>query len=89
MIKRHRLPERRVHGWHYHYPNGHHSRRFGVGLVLPAIFITSAYYYTGYAALGLAAPPPHYNWVRYGPDLLLVETRTDTTKDVRYGVFEE
>ena len=55
---------------------------------MPRPFLTSAYYYTGYAALGLAAPHAGYHWVRYGPDLLLVQAATGRVTDVRYGVFE-
>jgi Ni/Co efflux regulator RcnB len=33
------------------------------------------------------APPANYQWVRYGPDLLLVNTLTGEVTDVRYGVF--
>ena len=32
-------------------------------------------------------PPAHYQWARYGPDLLLVNTLTGQVTDVRYGVF--
>jgi Ni/Co efflux regulator RcnB len=28
-----------------------------------------------------------YQWVRYGPDLLLVDIATGQVVDVRYGVF--
>ncbi len=56
--------------------------------MLPGAFLTGAYYYTGYGALGLPAPPGGQQWVRYGDDLLLVEIGTGRVIDVRYGVFD-
>ena len=37
--------------------------------------------------MGLEPPPPGYRWVRYGPDLLLVNVRTRRVADVIYGAF--
>ncbi|BBC99179.1 hypothetical protein YGS_C1P0435 [Sphingobium sp. YG1] len=55
--------------------------------MLPSIFLSSRYYYEDYRTLGVGAPPPGYRWVRYGPDLLLVRTRTRKVVDVIYGAF--
>jgi Ni/Co efflux regulator RcnB len=54
---------------------------------LPHLFLSSRYYYDQYWNLGVGAPPPGYRWVRYGPDLLLVSTRTGRISDVIYGAF--
>jgi len=54
---------------------------------LPSLFLTSAYIYQDYWHLGIGAPPPGYYWVRYGPDLLLVDRRTRRIADVIYGAF--
>jgi Ni/Co efflux regulator RcnB len=54
---------------------------------MPAVFLTSTYIYTNYYALGLGAPPAGYYWVRYGPDLLLVQSGTRRVVDVIYGAF--
>jgi Ni/Co efflux regulator RcnB len=54
---------------------------------MPGAFLASTYYYSGWAGLGLTAPPANYQWVRYGPDLYLVNTLTGAVTDVRYGVF--
>jgi Ni/Co efflux regulator RcnB len=51
------------------------------------VFLSSAYYFTNYAALGLDPPPFGYQWVRYGPDVLLVNVRTGQVMDVEYNVF--
>jgi hypothetical protein len=71
------------------YPPGWAYRRWAVGAVLPALFLTSAYYYSGYAAMGLPPPAAGHQWVRYGPDLLLVDTRTGAVIHTASGVFQE
>jgi Ni/Co efflux regulator RcnB len=37
--------------------------------------------------MGLSGPPYGYRWVRYGPDLLLVEVATGRIVDVIQGAF--
>ena len=75
-------------GWGgYRYPGGYGYRRWAPGLFLPALFFSSAYYFTDYGTVGLYAPPYGYHWIRYGPDLLLVQNGTRRIVDVRYGVF--
>jgi Ni/Co efflux regulator RcnB len=76
-----------IHGPAFHYPPGFGYRRWSTGLILPPIFLASPYYYDGYAPLGLGPPPPGYRWVRYGPDLLLVNVATGRIADVVDGVF--
>lgn len=71
----------------YRYPHGYAYRRWHVGAVLPHILFGSAYYFNDYRLFGLYAPPLHYRWVRYGPDLILVNTRNGHVRDVYYGVF--
>ncbi|HEX7858295.1 MAG TPA: RcnB family protein [Sphingobium sp.] len=78
---------RPVHGPSFRYPHGYRYRRWSVGLLLPSLFLSSAYIYSNYAALGIGAPPPGHYWVRYGPDLLLVERRSRRIVDVIYGAF--
>ncbi|WP_293883282.1 RcnB family protein, partial [Sphingomonas sp.] len=64
---------RPIHGPSFRYPHGYRYRRWTVGLLLPSLFLSTTYYYNNYAALGVGPPPPGYRWVRYGPDLLLVQ----------------
>jgi Ni/Co efflux regulator RcnB len=78
---------RPIHGPSYRYPHGYRYRRWTIGLFLPSIFLSSSYYYDDWAPLGVGAPPPGYRWVRYGPDLLLVQRRTGRIVDVIYGAF--
>jgi Ni/Co efflux regulator RcnB len=77
----------RVHARAFHYPRGYHYRRWSDGSFLPRIFLSSAYYYTNWYDLGFGPPPPGYQWVRYGPDLLLVNVYTGRIRDVAYNVF--
>jgi Ni/Co efflux regulator RcnB len=81
-------------GWHhairgsaFRYPPGFSYRVWATGAILPSIFLTSAYFYDDYAPLGLAPPPAGYRWVRYGPDLLMVNIYTGRVADVVDGVF--
>ncbi len=78
---------RPIHGPGFRYPHGYRYRRWTIGLLLPAIFLSSRYYYDNYAYLGVGSPPYGYRWVRYGPDLLLVNIRTRKVADVIYGAF--
>ena len=77
----------RVHVAPFVYPAGWNYRRWAVGAILPPLFLVSAYYYADWAVLGLAAPEPGFQWVRYGPDLVLVNVTTGQIVDVVYGAF--
>jgi Ni/Co efflux regulator RcnB len=78
---------RPVHGNPFRYPRGYAYRRWTIGLLLPSLFLSSSYYYSDYNTLGVGPPPLGYRWVRYGPDLLMVSTRTGRIADVIYGAF--
>lgn len=77
----------RVHIAPFIYPHGWAYRQWAVGAILPPLFLDRVYWYANWAALGLPPPQPGYEWVRYGPDLLLVEIGTGHVVDVAYGVF--
>jgi Ni/Co efflux regulator RcnB len=84
----HRPPTyHRIRGTVFHYPRGYSYRRWVIGALLPRIFLSNYYYWTDWRALGLLPPPPGYVWVRYGPDLLLVNRFTGRIADVIYGAF--
>lgn len=72
-------------GWSY--PRGYKYRRWVIGVILPRLFLSNRYYFNDYYRLGIGAPPPGYRWVRYGPDLLLVGTRTGRIYDVIRHAF--
>jgi hypothetical protein len=77
----------RVHLSPFVYPHGWGYRRWGVGMVLPPLFLAPAYYYADWGGMGLPPPDPGFQWVRYGPDLLLVNISTGAVVDVIYGAF--
>ncbi len=78
----------RVHRDPFIYPQGYGYRRWEVGAALPPIFLTPDYYYPEWAALGLEPPPPGCQWVRYGPDLILVDMSSGQVIDTAYDVFD-
>jgi hypothetical protein len=80
-------PINRIHLAPFVYPHGWGYRRWAIGGVLPPLFLAPAYFYADWAAFGLAPPQPGFQWVRYGPDLLLVNVTTGQIVDVVYGVF--
>jgi Ni/Co efflux regulator RcnB len=70
------------------YPHGYGYRLWAVGAVLPAVFWSSpTYYYTDYDAMGLPPPDPGFQYVEYGPDLLLVNVATGEIVQVFPGAF--
>jgi Ni/Co efflux regulator RcnB len=77
----------RIQAQAFSYPRGYRYRRFRNGSILPRLFLSSLYFWTDWAALGVGPPPPGYVWVRYGPDLLLVNRYTGRIADVIYGAF--
>jgi Ni/Co efflux regulator RcnB len=77
----------RIRATTFRYPRGYSYRHWSVGSVLPRLFLSSGYFWNDYAALGLGAPPPGYVWVRYGPDLLLVNRYNGRIADVIPGAF--
>jgi Ni/Co efflux regulator RcnB len=79
----------RVHIRPFIYPPGYGYRRWDVGAALPPVFLLQDYWYGDWDALGLDPPPPGYEWVRYGPDLLLVDVTTAQVAEVAYDVFYE
>jgi Ni/Co efflux regulator RcnB len=77
----------RVHAPRFHYPRGYGYRRWGVGARLPWLFLTPTFFFTDYSAFGFPPPPYGEEWVRYGPDLLLVDLDTGEVVYVIYGAF--
>ena len=69
------------------YPRGYGYRHWSVGQRLPATFLAAQFFHDNVAPLGLEIPPPGYRWVRYGPDLILVNLATGDVEEVAYGVF--
>ena len=57
---------------HYYWPQGYGYMRYSIGDSLPQQFWLQQYFINDFADYGLQPPPPGYQWVRYGPDLMLV-----------------
>ncbi|MGH7072809.1 MAG: RcnB family protein [Stellaceae bacterium] len=77
----------RLHARSFHYPHGWHYRRWHVGSTFPLMFLNPTYYFTNYGAFGLRPPPPGFVWVRFGPDLVMVNLATRAVVNVIPGVF--
>jgi hypothetical protein len=71
------------------YPPGYAYRLWAVGAVLPPLFwaANSPYFYAGWADMGLPPPDPGFQYVQYGPDLLLVNVATGEVVQVFPGAF--
>jgi Ni/Co efflux regulator RcnB len=70
------------------YPQGYGYRLWAVGAVLPPLFWQRPdYYYNGWADMGLPPPDPGFQYVEYGPDLLLVNVSTGEVVQVFPGAF--
>jgi Ni/Co efflux regulator RcnB len=78
---------RAYHVGPYHPPQGSSDRRWGYGEILPRAFWAPEYYLSDYWLFGLEVPPVGYEWVRNGPDALLIDTSTGEILQVQYGVF--
>jgi Ni/Co efflux regulator RcnB len=77
---------------HYHFgvynaPPGYVYRRWTFGEQLPSIYFAQQFWITNYLNFGLVAPPGGYEWVRYGPDALLIDVNTGQIIQVEYGLF--
>lgn len=71
------------------YPPGYAYRSWAVGAILPPLFWrSSTYYYPAWAEMGLPPPEPGYQYVQYGPDLLLVNVTNGEVVQAFPGAFE-
>lgn len=62
-------------------------RTWAYGDILPGPFWAQRYWIGDYWLFGLDIPPVGFEWVRYGPDALLIDTATGTVEQVVYGLF--
>jgi len=77
----------RIHGDRYRWPHGGAYRRWEIGRRLPREYWLHEYF-VDYELYGLEMPPPGYQWVRYGPDLLLISLATGAIAQSIYGAYE-
>jgi Ni/Co efflux regulator RcnB len=73
----------------YRWPAHMHYHRYGVGAYFPLTLLIVDYVILDWTDYGLAAPPDGYAWVRYGPDILLVNQDSGAIGDAAYGAFVE
>lgn len=71
------------------FPAGIAYRRWRAGQLFPLAMIAAPFFFLEYNAIGLQPPAPGYQWVRNGPDLVLVNTRTREVEDVANGAIDE
>jgi hypothetical protein len=84
----------RSYAWHpvrfprpWVYPPGFRYQLWAVGAILPPLFLAPTYYYSGWGDMGLPPPDPGFQYVQYGPDLLLVNVATGQVVEVFPGAF--
>ncbi len=73
----------------YHWPAGSSYIHYDAHQVLPRKFWIPQYWINNYAAYGLDDPARDKRWVRYGPDLLLVDFRSGEINEIVRGAFRE
>lgn len=78
---------RAYHVGPYHPPQGWTERRWRYGEILPRAFWAPEYFLSDYWLFSLEVPPVGYEWVRNGPDALLIDTNSGEILQVVYGVF--
>jgi Ni/Co efflux regulator RcnB len=77
---------RRFHLDGYGYPGGWYAHTWGYGDVLPSGWYEPRFY-LNFGLYGLLAPPIGAEWVRQGPDAVLVDVWTGQVLSVERGVF--
>jgi len=91
VIMKFRANIRAPHRYHfarvYVRPAGWYPHRWVFGERLPAVFFAPDFFILDFAAYGLIAPWPGYQWVRYGDDALLIDLETGEVIRVEYDVF--
>lgn len=80
---------RRFAAERYRWPHGYGYHRWAVGYRLPREYWIQDYYIDDYQAYGLDEAPGGFQWVRYGPDALLINSDTGQISQSVPNVFDE
>jgi Ni/Co efflux regulator RcnB len=72
----------------YHPGANYRYSRWHYGQMLPSRYRGQQYWLTEYWLFGLDVPPVGEEWIRYGPDAILVDTATGEIIQVVYGNFQ-
>ena len=78
---------RRYHLGAYYYPPGWYARTWYYGDILPWGWYAPRYYLDDWMEFALPPPPIGCEWVRVGPDALLVDVWTGRILSVYRGIF--
>ena len=73
----------------YRWPRGYAYRRYAVGAYLPAVYWSPNYFIEDYGYYGLGPPPTDFEWIRYGPDIALIDLNSGAIAQLVYGAFDE
>lgn len=71
----------------YHRPAGWVAHHWVYGEILPRAYWAAPYIIADYWLFALEVPPAGYEWVRDGPDALLINIQNGEILQVEYGVF--
>ncbi len=74
-------------GGHWRGPPGWYYRTWYYGQILPWGWFDEGYWISDYWFYDLPVPPYGYEWVRNGPDALLVDLRSGMIVEVVPGIF--
>jgi Ni/Co efflux regulator RcnB len=78
---------RRYHLGAYYYPRGWYARTWYYGDILPYGWYAPRYYLNDWMAFALPPPPIGCEWVRMGPDAVLVDIWSGRVLSVYRGIF--
>jgi Ni/Co efflux regulator RcnB len=78
---------RRFRAGPFRAPPGWAYRRWGYGEILPRAYWAQPFWITNFWLYDLDRPPFGFEWVRSGPDALLIDTRTGEILRVEYNAF--
>jgi Ni/Co efflux regulator RcnB len=71
----------------YVRPSGWYQKRWTYGERLPSAWFGASYYVSDFLTLGLTAPPPGYQWIRVGNDVVLVDISTGEIVQTDYDAY--
>lgn len=80
--------QRRYNAGRYYAPRGYQARAWGYGQRMPYEYRTNRYVVNDYNRYGLYAPPPGYQYVRSGDDVVLAAVATGLVVAVIAGLFQ-
>jgi Ni/Co efflux regulator RcnB len=73
----------------YGWPRGMHYTRHAIGERLPKSLLIARYIISNWIDYQLTQPPDGSEWIRYGSDILLVNSDSGEIEDAAYSAFAE